>query len=79
MEYDVKNLTISWRDGMIQEVGGAYDLVRRGVARRGVRILDGALEGLEVEDTVNEGVNMVFPCNEIQKTAWDMPSSDSSK
>lgn len=27
---------------------------------------------LEVEDTINEGVNMVFPCNEIQKTAWDV-------
>ena len=27
---------------------------------------------LEVEDTVNPGVNMVFPCNEIQKTAWDV-------
>lgn len=26
---------------------------------------------IEVEDTVNEGVNMVFPCNEIQKTAWN--------
>lgn len=25
---------------------------------------------IEVEDTVNGGVNMVFPCNEIQKTAW---------
>jgi len=25
---------------------------------------------IEVEDTVNEGVNMVFPCNEIEKTAW---------
>ena len=25
---------------------------------------------IEVEDTINEGVNMVFPCNEIQKTAW---------
>ena len=25
---------------------------------------------IEVEDTVNTGVNMVFPCNEIQKTAW---------
>lgn len=25
---------------------------------------------IEVEDTVNQGVNMVFPCNEIQKTAW---------
>lgn len=25
---------------------------------------------IEVEDTVNAGVNMVFPCNEIQKTAW---------
>ncbi len=25
---------------------------------------------IEVEDTVNKGVNMVFPCNEIQKTAW---------
>lgn len=27
---------------------------------------------LEVEDTINAGVNMVFPCNEIQKTAWDV-------
>ncbi|MDR0991440.1 MAG: 6-carboxytetrahydropterin synthase [Ruminococcus sp.] len=27
---------------------------------------------LEVEDSVNDGVNMVFPCNEIQKTAWDV-------
>ena len=27
---------------------------------------------IEVEDTVNEGVNMVFPCNEIQKTAWSL-------
>lgn len=25
---------------------------------------------IEVEDTVDMGVNMVFPCNEIQKTAW---------
>ena len=25
---------------------------------------------IEVEDTINTGVNMVFPCNEIQKTAW---------
>lgn len=25
---------------------------------------------IEVEDSINEGVNMVFPCNEIQKTAW---------
>ena len=25
---------------------------------------------IEVEDSVNAGVNMVFPCNEIQKTAW---------
>lgn len=25
---------------------------------------------LEVEDTVNPGVNMVYPCNEIEKTAW---------
>ena len=25
---------------------------------------------IEVEDTVEAGVNMVFPCNEIQKTAW---------
>lgn len=25
---------------------------------------------LEVEDSVNAGVNMVFPCNEIKKTAW---------
>ncbi|MGN1360394.1 MAG: 6-pyruvoyl trahydropterin synthase family protein [Kiritimatiellia bacterium] len=27
---------------------------------------------IEVEDTVNPGVNMVFPCNEIQKTAWSV-------
>ena len=27
---------------------------------------------LEVEDSVNPGVNMAFPCNEIQKTAWDV-------
>lgn len=27
---------------------------------------------LEVEDSVNPGVNMVFPCNEIQKTAWNI-------
>ncbi len=27
---------------------------------------------IEVLDTVNPGVNMVFPCNEIQKTAWDV-------
>lgn len=27
---------------------------------------------IEVEDTVNPGVNMVFPCNEIKKTAWDI-------
>ena len=25
---------------------------------------------IEVEDSINEGVNMVFPCGEIQKTAW---------
>lgn len=25
---------------------------------------------IEVEDSINAGVNMVFPCNEIQKTAW---------
>ncbi len=27
---------------------------------------------IEVEDSVNEGVNMVFPCNEIRKTAWEV-------
>ena len=27
---------------------------------------------LEVEDTIEPGVNMVFPCNEIQKVAWDV-------
>lgn len=27
---------------------------------------------IEVEDTVEMGVNMVFPCNEIQKTAWEV-------
>ena len=27
---------------------------------------------IEVEDTINTGVNMVFPCNEIKKTAWNI-------
>lgn len=27
---------------------------------------------IEVEDSINKGVNMVFPCNEIRKTAWDV-------
>ena len=27
---------------------------------------------IEVEDTINQGVNMVFPCNEIKKIAWDI-------
>ena len=27
---------------------------------------------IEVEDTINTGVNMVFPCNEIMKTAWSI-------
>ena len=27
---------------------------------------------IEVEDSINPGVNMVFPCNEIHKTAWDV-------
>lgn len=27
---------------------------------------------IEVEGAVNQGVNMVFPCNEIQKTAWEV-------
>ncbi len=27
---------------------------------------------IEVEDSVNCGVNMVFPCNEIKKVAWDV-------
>lgn len=27
---------------------------------------------IEVEDEINEGVNMVFPCNEIKKTAWSV-------
>ena len=27
---------------------------------------------IEVEDTVEPGVNMVFPCNEIYKTAWQV-------
>ncbi len=27
---------------------------------------------IEVEDSINKGVNMVFPCNEIQKTAWEV-------
>ncbi len=27
---------------------------------------------IEVEDSIEPGVNMVFPCNEIQKVAWDV-------
>ena len=27
---------------------------------------------IEVEDSVNMGVNMVFPCNEIKKTVWNL-------
>lgn len=27
---------------------------------------------IEVEDLVNKGVNMVFPCNEIKKIAWSV-------
>ena len=27
---------------------------------------------IEVEDTINAGVNMVYPCNEIKKIAWDV-------
>ena len=27
---------------------------------------------IEVEDSINKGVNMVFPCNEIKKTAWNI-------
>lgn len=27
---------------------------------------------IEVEDSINEGVNMVFPCNEIKKVAWNV-------
>lgn len=27
---------------------------------------------IEVEDSINPGVNMVFPCNEIRKTAWEV-------
>ena len=27
---------------------------------------------IEVEDSVEPGVNMVFPCNEIKKTAWEV-------
>lgn len=27
---------------------------------------------IEVADTINKGVNMVFPCNEIKKIAWDV-------
>ena len=27
---------------------------------------------IEVEDIIEEGVNMIFPCNEIQKTAWEV-------
>ena len=27
---------------------------------------------IEVEDSIEAGVNMVYPCNEIQKVAWDL-------
>lgn len=27
---------------------------------------------IEVEDSINEGVNMVYPCNEIKKVAWEV-------
>lgn len=27
---------------------------------------------IEVEDSINEGVNMVFPCNEIKRIAWSV-------
>ena len=27
---------------------------------------------IEVEHSVEPGVHMVFPCNEIQKTAWEV-------
>ena len=27
---------------------------------------------IEVEDSINPGVNMVFPCNEIKKIAWSV-------
>ena len=27
---------------------------------------------IEVEDSINPGVNMVFPCNEIKKIAWNL-------
>lgn len=27
---------------------------------------------IEVEDSINDGVNMVYPCNEIRKVAWDV-------
>ena len=27
---------------------------------------------IEVEDDINKGVNMVFPCNEIKKIAWSI-------
>lgn len=27
---------------------------------------------IEVEDSIEPGVNMVFPCNEIQKVAWSL-------
>ena len=27
---------------------------------------------IEVEDSINTGVNMVYPCNEIKKVAWSI-------
>ena len=27
---------------------------------------------IEVEDSIEAGVNMVYPCTEIQKVAWDL-------
>ena len=30
---------------------------------------------IEVEEPINKGVNMAYPCNEIQKTAWEVASA----
>ena len=40
--------------------------------RRNISTVTPCVLTIEVEDTVNPGVNMVFPCNEIQKTAWEV-------
>jgi len=61
------------------QVGGVFlsralvqDALQQGAQRGDVGRVQAVCVAVEVEDTVNPGVNMVFPCNEIQKTAWEV-------